>query len=79
MMSRCQINWVFTDKSAHYRRDDPDLRQLPFNGFACVRRVIVGNSDSTQVGEESDEDDEVGPDGLVQHEDRDGLRVHRVS
>lgn len=48
--------------SAH----DPDFGQLPLYRRLCVRRIVVGNGDGSQVSEQSDEDDEIGSDGLVE-------------
>jgi hypothetical protein len=45
--------------------DDPDLGKLPLNGTLLGVSVVVGNSDSGQISEESDEDNQLRANGLV--------------
>lgn len=45
--------------------DDPDLGQLPLDGTTLKVGVIVGNGDGGKISEESEEDDQVDTDGLV--------------
>lgn len=51
-------------------RNEPDLGQLPLDGGASVRSVVVGDGDRGNVGEQGDEDDEVSADHLVEDDDR---------
>jgi len=46
--------------------DQPNLGQLPLDGAGIGVGVVVGNSDGSQISEESKEDDELGTDGLVE-------------
>ena len=50
--------------------DDPDLGKLPLDGTLLRMGVIVGNGDSGQIGEEGDEDNKIGTDGLVEDDHR---------
>lgn len=54
------------------RAHNPDLRQLPL--YRCLRmwRIVICNGNGAQVGEQRDEDDEVGTDGLVEDNHGDG-------
>ena len=44
---------------------DPDLGQLPLDGRLGVRRVVVGDGDGGQVGEDGEEDCEVRSPTLI--------------
>ena len=46
--------------------DDPDFGQLPLHGAEFVGGVVVGDGNGGNVGEEGEEDDEVGADAFVQ-------------
>lgn len=50
--------------------DDPDLGQLPLDRALLVVSVIVGDSDGSQIGEQGDEDNELGADGLLEDDHR---------
>ncbi|KAI6876686.1 plasma membrane H+-ATPase Pma1 [Hortaea werneckii] len=50
--------------------DDPNLRQLPFDWALLRVSVVVGDSDSSQVSEKGDEDNQLGGDGLVDDDHR---------
>ncbi|KAH0357736.1 plasma membrane H+-ATPase Pma1, partial [Aureobasidium melanogenum] len=54
-----------SEKDTEDDGDDPNLGKLPLDGTLLRVSVIVGNGDGGQIGEEGDEDDEVGTDGLV--------------
>ncbi|TLD30651.1 hypothetical protein PspLS_02350 [Pyricularia sp. CBS 133598] len=45
--------------------DNPDLGQLPLDRAALVVSVVVGDGDGGKISEQSQEDDEVDADGLV--------------
>ena len=51
-------------------RDDPNLGELPFDGTGFRVSVVVGNGDRGQIGEQGNEDDEFGRDGLVDDDHR---------
>lgn len=53
------------EQRAEDHADDPDLLQLPLDGARLDVRVVVGDGDGGEVGEERDEDDEVRADRLV--------------
>jgi hypothetical protein len=60
-------------KSENYTEhdgDDPDLWQLPFDRTLFRVCVIVGYRDGGKIGEEGDEDDELGTDGLADDDHR---------
>ena len=63
------------DPGAHgkqYTEDDgndPDLGQLPLDGSLGVGCVVVSNGNGGQVGEEGNEDNQVGADRLVENDD----------
>lgn len=63
------------EQEAEHGGDEPDLGQLPLDGRCSERRAVVRDRDRAQVREEREEHDEVGPDGLVQHQDRYRLRA----
>jgi hypothetical protein len=46
--------------------DEPDLGQLPFDGTLFGVGVVIGDSDGGQIGEQGEEYDELGTDGLVE-------------
>ena len=54
-----------SEESTENDGDDPDLWQLPLDWTLLEVSVIVGDGDSGQISEESDEDDELGAHGLV--------------
>ena len=45
--------------------DDPDLGQLPFDRAGFEMSIIICNSDSCKIGEQSEEDNEVNLNGFV--------------
>lgn len=45
--------------------DDPDLGQLPLDGTTLKVGVVVGDGDGGQISKESEEDNQVDTDGLV--------------
>lgn len=49
--------------------DDPDLGELPFDRALLRVGVVVSDGDSGQIGEESDENDELGSDDLANDDD----------
>lgn len=48
--------------------DDPDLGQLPLHRTGFVMCIVVGDGDSGQVGEKSQEDDQIDTDGFVDND-----------
>lgn len=52
-------------QDTEYGGDDPNLGKLPLNGTLLRMGVVVSDSDGSQIGEESDEDNELRADSLV--------------
>jgi hypothetical protein len=49
-------------------RDDPDLGELPFDRAGLVVGIVVGDSDGSQIGEKSEEDDKLDTNSLVEND-----------
>jgi len=54
-----------SEKDTEDDGDDPDLGKLPLDGTLLRVSVVVGDGNGGQIGEEGNEDDEVGTDSLV--------------
>ena len=61
-----------SEKNTEDDGDDPNLGKLPLDGTLLRVSVIVGNGDGGQIGEEGDEDNKIGTDGLVDDDHGEG-------
>lgn len=57
-------------KNTEHDGDNPDLGQLPFHGACFVMCIVIGDGDGSQIGKQSQENDQIDTDGFINNDHR---------